>query len=239
VLVVASLGLVAACGGGSSDSSSDGTTTTKVSTPAPDPSAAEAARAASVTPADVGTEWSQFRKSGGFVKVDESCITDAGTGISESDKFYSGPMFRDTSETAFIYTYSYVFRTEAEAQAFTAMARSEDFLSCKEKADDAAQKKRDAKTFVRMTTTTDAAVGSGGLEAYYVESPGVTNPDGTEQINGSYARYYYRSGRVVYVINVDAGTAAEPEAQALGARADTAIENVRAAIEGRLQALEL
>ena len=149
-------------------------------------------------------------------------------------------MFRDTSETAFIYTYSYVFRTEAGAQAFTAMVRSEDFLKCKEAADDAAQKKRDAKTFVRLTTTTDAAVGSGGLGGVLRR---VTRGDepGRDRgpMNGTYARYYYRSGRVVYVINVDAGSAAEAEAQALGARADAALEGVRAAIEARLQALEL
>jgi len=241
VIAVGAIGL-AACGGGSSGSSSDTTTTTKAAPAgALDPSAKQAAAEIAATQEVLGAEWSQYRKAGGFQKMGKSsCAVKSGSGVTATDEPYNGPMFRDVSETAYIYTAASVFRTEADAQAFTAMINTSEFQKCKEAADDAAQKKRDPKTFVRMTTTTDPAVGTGGLDAYLVETPGGLNEDGTEYTSGSYNRYYYRSGRVVYAIQVDVGLPKDAASvEPLGARVNQAIEDLQASLESKVQALEL
>lgn len=241
VIAVAAVGVLSACGGGSSDSSSETTSTQAAAAGVLDASAQDGAKAAGLTQTDLGEGWAEYQKAGGFLAAtEEDCITEFGSGITDTDEFYSGPMFRGAGDTAYIYTRAYVFKTEAQAKAFTAARNTEDFTNCKEASDDAAQKKRDANTYVRVTKTTDPGVGSNGLEAYYVEEPGTTNADGTESANGSYSRYTYRSGRVVYVILVDVGQAPDAASvDSLGAQVNTAVASVKDAIDSRLQALDL
>jgi hypothetical protein len=241
LLLLGALGL-AACGGGSSDSSSEKSTTTKAApVGALDASSNDAAQAASVTAADVGAGWKQYQKAKGLVKIAaKDCITKFGSGIVAGEKVYSSALYQGASDTAFIYTTSYVFKTEAGAKAFTAMRTTADFTNCKQAADDAAQKTRDAETSVRVTQTTDPAVGTGGLDAFYVEQAYAKNTDGTEYSNATYYRYTYRVGRVVYVIWVDVGPAPDAASvETLSAQVNKAVADVKAAIDSRVQALNL
>jgi hypothetical protein len=243
VVAIFMVGAVAACGGSSGSSSGKSTTTTStragsgVGTKAYD----QAAKAAAVALADLGTGWTQYRKPGGFLKAStEKCTTQLGSPLKGSDPLYSGPMFQDQTKKAFAYTYTYVFPTEAAAQAFTAMRRTQEFVSCKGTTDDAAQKKADAKTFVRVKPGDPQGVGAGGFEGYYAEEAGGKNANGTEYINANYFRYTYRFGRVVSVVLFDAAIPDNAAAAtALNTELATAQTSTTAAIKSRVDALNL
>ena len=111
------------------------------------------------------------------------------------------------------------------------------FTDCKQAQDDAAEKTRNPGDYVRVVATTQSDVGQNGLEAYYREDVGGRAADGTETSGGNYARYTFRHGRVVYVINVDAGSQSTDAAnQALGQRVTDALTAITTKINQRLVA---
>jgi hypothetical protein len=207
---------------------------------ATDPSADETAKQATGSLEDLGAGWTVYRKAGGFSKGDKkSCNLKFGSPLKVSDRGYAGTMFSDANKTTFVYSFSYVFRTEAAAKAYTASRNSSGFTQCKAAQDDAAAKKKDPKAFVRMAQTTSPAVGaSGGVESFYQEEAGAKNADGSDGTSADYIRVAYRHGRVVYVIFIDASLASDQaSATALNERINTTITNMSAAIETRLTAL--
>ena len=212
--LVVTLGLVglAACGGSSDSSSSSTTTSTTTTKAAATSSDEEIATAASVAPADLGAGWTEFQKAGGFTAVTkESCNVQFSSPLTAGDEAYSGPMSRDQTEQVFIYTTVIIFETESQAKAFTTMRNTKEFKDCKEAEDDAAEKKRDPKSFVRLDGTPGPALRD-GLESFYQEEAGFTDADGKDVVNASYARYTVRKGRVVYTVSMDTGLPADTAA---------------------------
>jgi hypothetical protein len=235
--IVAVTCAIAAYGGVAATSASASTRSARGAT---DPSADKTARAATVTVEDLGAGWTQYRKAGGFLTGDaKNCSYRFGSPLKVSDRGYAGPMFRDATKTIFAYSSAFVFRSEAAAKAYTASRTSPAYLKCQVAQDDAAQKKADPKTFVRLAVTTSPEVGApGGPESFYEEDAGGKNADGTDGVNAAYYRSAYRHGRVVYVIKIDTAAAKdEASVPALGERLTTTATAMTTAIEGRLTAL--
>ncbi len=160
-----------------------------------------------MTLADLGAGWTQYRKAQGFTKTTKAnCNTKFGSPLKAADRGYAGPMFTDTAQQSFVYSFAYVFKTKAAAKAYTAARGSQAFLDCEAATDDAAAKKANPDAFVRMARTTDPSIGGPeGVEAFYEEEAGGKNADGVEAVSADYVRYTYRHGRVVFVILVDTG----------------------------------
>lgn len=204
------------------------------------PSTRETATQATVALEDLGPGWSQFRKGSGYRKTaKKSCDVRFGP-LRTSDRGYGGPMFTDTAQQAYVYSFAYVFRTEARAKAFTTARGTKRFLDCQEKADDAAAKDANEDSFVRMTETTNPAIGGPeGLEAAYVEEAGGAGDDGADVVSAQYNRFTYRQGRVVYVLLIDTGLAGDVAgSEALSARMTAALTAGSDAINARLDQLD-
>ena len=144
---------------------------TVLSAGATDPSAQDTAKAAVAALPDLGQDWTQYQKAGGSQKFGKNdCTIKAGSPVKASDTGYAGPMYRDATKTMFAYSSSMVFRTEADAKAYTTVLTTPAFQTCRVAQDDKAQKKRDSKTFVKINDMATSAVGSPpGLDAYYSE----------------------------------------------------------------------
>jgi hypothetical protein len=240
-VAIAALGL-AACGGGSSgsstaSSSSKPTTTTKSAASVADD---EIVKAASVQLADLGAGWTEYQKAGGFKAVEKgACNVKFGSPLTTSDQVYVGPMFRDATEQTYVYTNVVVFGADAPAKDFTTVRNTEEFRKCKEAEDNAAQKQRDPKTFVRLDNSPAPPL-ENGLESFYQEEAGVKGADGTDVVNASYARYSIRVGRVVYTISMDTGLPADAaQRDALVAAITKSLNAATAAITTRLDALNV
>lgn len=208
-------------------------------TGATDPSARKTAKLAVATAADLGTGWTQYRKASGVQPAGKSnCSIKSGSPLKASDKFYAGPTYEDATKTMFAYSAAAVFRSAADAKAYTAILNTPSYQNCKVAQDDAAQKKRDPKTFVKLNETTNAAIGgSSGLEAYYSENQGGKDATGADAPAAEYFRYTYRHGPVVYVIYVDTALPTDQASStALGQRIADAVNGMNAAIDGRLTA---
>jgi hypothetical protein len=207
---------------------------------ATDASANKPAKLAVVTAADLGTGWAQYRKAGGVQKFPKNdCALMAGSPIKASDKGYAGAMYSNAAKDTFAYATAVVFRSEADAKAYTALLATPAYQNCRVAKDDAAQKKRDPKTFVQLYETTTSAVSAGaGLEAYYSETEGSKNADGTDAPAAEYLRFTYRHGRVVYGLKIDTTLPASDDASvaAWSDRIDTVVRDSTNAIEARLTA---
>ena len=231
IALVAVVAVVAAFGGAAEAASSgavDGSAKAKIT-----------AKQASIGLADLGAGWTQYREAGGFQKADaKNCNLKFGSPLRPSDRGYAGPMFEDAAKKSYIYSYAYVFRTKAGAKAYTATRRKPKFLSCQVAKDDAATKKQQPGSFVKLGTTTSPAIGGPeGLEAFYEEQAGGKNADGADAVSADYVRYTYRHGKVVFVILVDTGLGSDPAAsQDLSTRLTAALTAGSAAINGRLTA---
>jgi hypothetical protein len=237
-----SLGLVglAACGGSSGSSSSSTTKSTTTTRTAATVSDEEIATAASIQLADLGAGWTQFQKAGGFKAVTkDSCNVQFGSPLTAGDEAYAAAMLRDQTEQTFIYTTVIIFETESQAKAFTTMRNTKEFKDCKEAEDDAAQKERDPKSFVKLDDAPSPAL-KDGLESFYQEEAGVTNADGADVVNASYARYTVRKGRVVYTVSMDTGLPTDAaQRNALITSITTSLNAGLAAVTARLDALDV
>jgi hypothetical protein len=204
-----------------------------------DPSANETAKAAVAALPDLGQDWTQYQKAGGAQKFGKNdCTIKAGSPVKASDKGYVGPVYRDATKTMFAYSTSTVFRTEADAKAYTSVLTTPEFQTCKVGQDDGAQKKSDSTTFVKINDTATSAVGSpAGLDAYYSEYQGGKNAEGADAPAAAYFRYTFRHGRVVYTLKIDTALAADDAGSAaLSDRIGQVIGDLNTAIEARLTA---
>jgi len=204
-----------------------------------DPSADDIAKAAVAAQPDLGQGWTQYQKAGGVQKFGKNdCTIKAGSPVKASDKGYVGPMYRDATKTMFAYSTSTVFRTEADAKAYTTVLTTPAFQTCKVAQDNNAQKKVDSKTFVKINDTATSAVGSPpGLDAYYSEYGGGKDAQGADAPSAAYFRYTFRHGRVVYTLKIDTALAADDAGSAaLSDRVGQVIGGMTTAIEARLTA---
>ena len=207
---------------------------------ATDASANKTAKLAVMTAADLGAGWTQYRKAGGVQKFPKNdCALMAGSPVKASDKGYAGPMYSDATKDTFAYSTAVVFRSEAEAKAYTALLATPAYQNCRVAKDDAARKKSDPTTFVKLyETTTSAVPARPGLEAYYSETEGSKNTDGTDAPAAEYLRFTFRHGRVVYGLKIDTTLPASDDASvaAWSDRIDTVVRDSTNAIEARLTA---
>jgi hypothetical protein len=197
------------------------------------------AKAAVATAADLGTGWTQYQKAAGVATFNKkACSVKAGSPVSSSDSGYSGPMYTNAAKNMFAYSSAVVFRNEADAKAHTGVLATPTFQNCKVAEDDAAQKHRDAKTFVKLYGTKTSDVGSpAGLEAYYSETEGSKNAAGEDALAAEYLRFVFRHGRVVYTLLLDVALASDTAAAtALNDQIGTTIEAMNTAIDARLSA---
>jgi hypothetical protein len=212
---------------------------------ATDPSATAAAKQATVGVADLGPGWTRYRKASGFQKVDtKNCNVRFGSPVRPSDRGYNGVMLTDTAKRSFVYSYAFVFRTKAAAKAYTAVRGAPKFLACQAAKDAAAAKAAkgaDPTTYVRIVRSTDPAIGGAqGLEAFYEEQAGTKAADGTDAVAAAYTRYTYRHGRVVTIVLIDTGLAADAAgSEELGTRLTAALTAGSDAIATRLTKLGL
>jgi hypothetical protein len=206
---------------------------------ATDASAGKTVKIAVATVADLGAGWKQYRKAGGVQKFGKNdCAVKAGSPVKASDTGYAGPMYTDATKNVFAYSTALVFHDEADAKAYTAVLTSAAFQSCKVAQDDAAQKKADSTTFIKLYETTTAAVpATPGLEAYYSETEGSKDANGSDALGAEYLRFTYRHGRVVYTLKVDTTLPADDASVAAWSdRIGNAVGDMNAAIESRLTA---
>ncbi len=199
--------------------------------------AKDAAKQATVTLADLGAGWTVYRRASGFGKVSaKSCGLRFGSPLGTGDRGYTGPMFEDAAKRSYVYSFAYVFPTEARAKAYTAMRGKPKYIRCQVAGDDAAAKHADRKTFVKVGGSSQPVLGGpNGLEAFYEESAGVKAGDGTDAQTADYVRYTYRHGRVVFLIYVDTGLPQDAAAaEEMTTRLSAALDAGAAAINTRL-----
>ncbi len=204
-----------------------------------DPSANDTAKAAVAALPDLGQDWTQYRKAGGFQKFGKNdCTIKAGSPVKASDMGFVGPTYSDATKTMFAYSTATVFRTEADAKAYTTVLTTPAFQTCKVAQDNNAQKKADSKTFVKINDTATSAVGSpAGLDAFYSELGGGKDAQGADAPSAEYFRYTFRHGRVVYTLKIDTALATdEAGSVALSDRVGQVIGGMTRAIEARLTA---
>lgn len=228
--------LLAACG--SSGSSSSPAKAAPKKAGSTDPGAHALAQAAVPVLPDLGAGWKSYKDAVGFSKLDAAnCSVKSGSPVTVRDETYTGATLSDDAGVAFIYGSATVFRTAQSAKAYTALRATKKFTDCKQAQDDAAEKTRTPADYVKVVATTDTGVGQNGLEAYYREEVGSRATDGTENPGGNYARYTFRQGRVVFVIDIDAGSQPTDAANtALGQRASDALGAAVAKINQRITA---
>jgi hypothetical protein len=206
---------------------------------ATDASASKIAKLAVATMPDLGAGWTQYRKAGGVGKFGKNdCTIKAGSSIKASDTGYAGPMYTDATKSMFAYSNAIVFKTEANAKAYTAAKATRAFQNCQVAQDNVAQQKQNPNTFVRLYQTSTSDVGGpDGLEAYYSETAGTKNTDGTDALSAQYLRFTYRHGRVVYTLKLDSGLAADDAGRAAqGEQIGNTVQGMNTAIEARLTA---
>ena len=187
----------------------------------------------------LGAGWTEYQKAEGVQKFPKNdCSVKAGAPVSVSDKGYAGAMYTDATKQMFVYSSATVFRTEADAKAYTAVLNTPAFQTCRVARDDAAQKKANPKTFVKINDTSTSAIGTfPGLEAFYSEYGGNKNSDGSDALSAEYLRYTYRHGRVVYTVKVDASLASDEAGSIeLSNRIGEVVGAVNTAVEARLTA---
>lgn len=188
---------------------------------------------------DLGAGWAQYRKAGGVQKLAKGdCVYKAAPTLTAPVTGYAGPMYTDTAKTMFAYSTAMVFRTEADAKAYTTAKTAPVFQNCRVAQDNAAQRKSDPTTFVKLNETTTSAVGgASGLEAYYSENQGGKNAAGADALAAEYLRLTYRHGRVVYTLLIDVGLPSDAASGAvLNDHISAAVEGMNTSIEARLTA---
>ena len=239
VMVFGLVGL-AACGGSSDSSSTSSSSTSTTTKAAATSSDDEIATAASIQVADLGAGWTEYQKASAFkAATKNSCIVKFGSPLTASDQVYFGPIARDATKQAFVYSSVVVFETDSQAKAYSAVRNSQEFKDCKEAEDDAAQKKRDPKAFTRLGDTASPAL-KDGLEAFYQEEAGVKGTDGTDVVTADFSRYTVRKGQVVYTVSVDTNLPTDAAARtALGESVTTGLNAGLAVVTARLDVLDV
>ena len=192
---------------------------------------------ASITPADLGADWTEADDAGGFFKSSiDDCLTEGDSPLTGSDLYYSGPSFEDGTGEAVISSQTFVFSTEEAARQFTDLRDTEQFADCRHRDDSYDQSFNDDLSDLRLSKSDTAGVDIGGLVAYYEQE--TVTPDDT--VTYVYSHYTFRTGPVVYVVSVSTGVPDDAEsAQALHAELTDAINGARSGIDSRLASLDL
>jgi hypothetical protein len=248
VLIAAIVAALTACGGSSektaktpgaptSSSSASNSSTTKPVLTATEPAGAQIAAKAALQLADVGSGFGNYRKGRGVEPVGaESChVIAPGAFLTTRDHAYDGPMFKKKDATFYAYSTAYVFRTEALAKRFVSLRSTAAFKQCKVKQDDAAERKANANSYVKLTPVQWSDPGH--IPTMYRELTGRTT--GGKQVDGGfYDRYTLRQGRVVVVINVDSNLAKDDAgSQAIANQTGEILRALDTALATRLAAV--
>jgi hypothetical protein len=221
---------IAACGGSSSSKSTpssaanDPSTTSSTRTPSPnsgpatEPVSDPTAKEAVLVQTDIAAGYTLFRKARGFLGIAaQSCaVVDPAPALTTADHVYVGPMFKNSDGTRYLYSEGYAFRSEQLAERFVAMRSRAGYLRCNEKLDDAAERPRTPKGYVKLAPVsfTDP---TGHIPTMYREHAGGPNSAGKIVDAAVYDRFTIHRGRVVVDVSIDssvsgtAGTAIDAE----------------------------
>ena len=226
--------LLAGCGGGSSakngapatTGNAPVTTTTTASatttSTAKVASAADArlARQVTLTAADLGPQWQQYKAAQGVISAAGGCsyspsgpLAKVGTG-----GLYAGPQVKFKGNTSYAYSTTAVFPDEGTAKAWAATRVMTAYKECRRKGFAAGAHRTDPTGRVITSAVKDSNVGKvtpGGQYADFTRyETQYRAANGKYFTNGSYDLYLYRHGRVLVTFELDRATAPAGDSQA-------------------------
>jgi hypothetical protein len=219
VSALAAVTLVFAGCGGSSNKSTAPTTTSKTSTStngstttttiAASAADTRLARRASLTVADLGPQWVQYKAAQGAQPVGGGCGSRPGGPLSKVGfgAYYVGPQAKFKGNTSYAYSYTLVFPDEATALAYVAIHSSKAYIACFARGADAAERNAHAADRVIASADKDPRVGSNEFEGYQRYEAQTRGTDGKYATGAVYDHLLYRHGRVVVNVELDRATA--------------------------------
>ena len=219
VSVLAAAALVVAGCGGSSNTSKAPASTSKTSTSANGSttsttiaaSAADTrlARRASLTVADLGPQWVQYKAAQGARPVGGGCGSRPGGPLSKVGfgAFYLGPQAKFKGNTSYAYSSTLAFPDEAAAKAYVAIRSSKTYIACFARGADAAERRAHAADRVIAGPLEDSRVGSNEYEDFQRYEAQSRGANGKYVTGAVYDHFLYRHGRVVVDIELDRATA--------------------------------
>jgi hypothetical protein len=245
--VTAAAIFVAGCGGGSSKQSGapasatnapGSSTTTKGSATTTTLAASAAdtalAKVASLTVADLGSRWQQYKAAPGPLPVSGGCAYSPSGPLSKVGygAFYAGPQIKFKANTSYAYSTTVVFPDEASATAWATVRKTGAYKECVRKHYDASARQTNATLRVVTGADKDPYVGRTQANSQYVDFTRYNSQyraaGGKYLVNGAYDLYLYRHGRVLVTFELDRSTApkSDPNATAVGNSIATAILKV-------------
>jgi hypothetical protein len=161
-----------------------------------------------------------------------SCLTTApGAFLKPTDTAYGGAMFKKSGTTYFVYSSTFVFRTEDQAKRFATFRASTGYKQCQAKEDDAATRKSAPDIYVKLTPI-PWSDSTGHIPTMYRE---LTGSRSTSINNGFYDRYTVRRGRVVIVVYVDSSLGhTDAQSNAIAKQTGGVLQSFDAALDTRL-----
>ena len=216
VLAAATL-VFAGCGGSSNKStaptstanpsttSNGSTTTTTIAASAAD---TRLARRATLTVADLGSQWVQYKAARGAQPVGGGCVRPGGP-LSKVGfgALYLGPQAKFKGNTSYAYSFTLVFPDAATAKAYVAIRSSKPYIACFAKGADEAERNAHAADRVIASPLKDSRVGSNEYEGFQRYEAQTRGTDGKYVTGGVYDHFLYRHGRVVVNVELDRATA--------------------------------
>jgi hypothetical protein len=219
VSVLAAATLVFAGCGGSSNKSTAPTTTSKTPTTANGStttttiaaSAADTrlAQRATLTVADLGPQWVQYKAAQGARPVGGGCGSRPGGPLSKVGfgAFYLGPQAKFKGNTNYAYSFTLVFPDATTAKAYVAIYSSKAYIACSTRGADEAERNAHAADRVIASPLKDSRVGSNEYEGFQRYEAQTRGTDGKYVTGAVYDHFLYRHGRVVVNIELDRATA--------------------------------
>ena len=222
VLAAAAL-VVAGCGGSSNKSTAPATTktsttangSTTTTTIAASAADTRLARRASLTVADLGPQWAQYKAAQGAASPSGGCGSTPGGPLSKVGfgGFYLGAQAKFKGNTSYAYSSTLVFPDAAKAKAYVAIRSSKVYIACFARGADAAERSAHAADRVIASTLKDERVGSNEYEGFQRYEAQSRQANGKFVTGGVYDHLLYRHGRVVVNIELDRATAKSGDAK--------------------------
>ncbi len=162
------------------------------------------AKQAVLVQTDIPAGYTLYRKASGFLGISaQSCaVVDPPPALTTADHVYVGPMFKNSDGTRYVYSEGYAFRSEQLAERFVAMRARPGYLRCNEKLDDAAERQRTPRDYVKLVSVSFSDP-TGHIPTMYREHGGGPNSAGKNVDAAIYDRFTFRHGRVVVDLSID------------------------------------
>lgn len=206
------------CGGGSSGRDAAPATTSTTATTLPTTSTtfaasasdARLARRATLTVADLGARWEQYKPAQGALSPTGGCgwtptgpLSKVGFGA-----FYVGVQAKFKGNSTYAYSSTLVFPSESTAKAWIAIRASKAYISCRVGQADAGERGVHPKNRVVASTAKDPNVGRNEYEGFVRFEGQSPDANGAYVTQATYDFLLYRHGRVVVNVELDRGSVA-------------------------------